>query len=102
MTLVLSPSFDDHTREQVEAYLDMVRGRRIAGAVEYHQAITQKLHIEGTVVGDRLIRSWTALGKALERLERDMQMVEKHLETCTMLKEEMGLVHDRIDLIKGE
>ncbi len=38
MPLVLAPSFDDHTREEVEAHLEQVRLRRLAGAMEYHQS----------------------------------------------------------------
>jgi hypothetical protein len=102
MPLILAPSFDDHTRAEVEAHLDMVRVRRIAAAMEYAQSKMTKLETEEGSLGVKLSTNYERLGKALERLEKDMLAVETYLEKCTMLRSEMDLVHDRITLARGQ
>jgi hypothetical protein len=96
MPLVLSPSFDEKTRAEVEAHLDWVRIHRLAAALQYHQSQQQKFAIDGTRLGDRLNRAYVQLGGALRRLDRDMEMVTKHLETCTTLQQELGIVYDKL------
>jgi molybdenum-dependent DNA-binding transcriptional regulator ModE len=100
MPLVLAPSFDDHTREQVEAHLEIVRLRRIAGALEYAQGKMLKLESEDNLLGNKLIRNYDQLGKTLQRLDRELEKVEQYLNACQMIRDEMDLVHDRIELAK--
>lgn len=100
MPLVLAPSFDDHTREQIEAFIDQVRIRRIAGAIEYQQSKMHKLDSENSSLEAKLIRNWEQLGKALDRLEVDIVKVETYLGTCQMLRQEIDLVSERIELAR--
>lgn len=98
MPLVLAPSFDDHTREQVEQHLEIVRIRRLAAAMEYQQAKQTKLEAEGNSIANKLERNWEQLGKTLARLDRELEKAEEYVAKCTMLKTELGLVQDRIEL----
>ena len=100
MPLVLAPSFDDHTREQVEAHLDIVRTRRIAAALEYTQSRLMKLVEEDQGLGNKLIRNYEQLGKSLARLDREIEKVEAYLRNCQMIRTEMDLTQDRIELAK--
>lgn len=100
MPLVLAPSFDDHTREEVEAHLDLVRVRRIAAAMEYQQTRLNKLEVEDAALRSKLFRNYQQLGKALERLDKDIERVESYLANCVNVKNELGLVNDRIRLAK--
>jgi putative alpha-1,2-mannosidase len=100
MPLVLAPSFDDHTREQVEAHIDQVRLRRIAGALEYQQSRMLKLENYDHQITDKLARTYEKLGKSLMRLDRELEKVEEYTQTCQMLMTEVGLTHDRIELAK--
>lgn len=100
MPLVLAPSFDDHTREQVESHLEQVRIRRLAAALEYEQAKMTKLETEGNSLANKLERNWEQLGKTLARLDRELEKAEEYLAKCEMLKSELGLVVDRIELAK--
>jgi uncharacterized protein YPO0396 len=101
MPLVLAPSFDDHTREEVEAHLELVRLRRLAGALEYQQSKLTRLEREENDVTGKLGRSYEQLGKSLLRLDRELEKVEHYLTTCHTLWSEQGLVRDRIKLQKG-
>jgi septation ring formation regulator EzrA len=100
MPLVLAPSFDDHTREQVEAHLDQVRIRRLAGALEYQQSKMLRLEKDNNTVTNKLIRNYEQLGKALTRLDKDLEKIESYLQACQMLLTEADLTVDRIALAK--
>jgi len=100
MPLVLAPSFDDHTREEVEAHLEQVRTRRLAGAMEYHQSKMLRLEREGNVFENKLARNYEQLGKALLRIDKDIEKVEQYLNACQMLRTELDLNMDRVALAK--
>ena len=100
MPLVLAPSFDDHTREEVEAHLEEVRLRRLAGAIEYHQSKMLRLEREEGSLSNKLSRSYDQLGKALLRIDTDILKVEEYLNKCQMLRTELSLTVDRIALAK--
>jgi hypothetical protein len=100
MPLILAPSFDDHTRAQVEAHLDEVRARRIAAALEYQQSKMTKLETEGNMLEVKLYRYYQQLGRSIERLDREIEKVEAYLTTCEVIRGELGLVLDRIELSK--
>lgn len=100
MPLILAPSFDDHTRAEVEKFLDEVRARRIAAVIEFQQSKMTKLGKEHSEIKTKLSRQYEHLGKALERLAGEIDKVEGYLAVCQMLRSEMGLVYDRIQLAK--
>lgn len=100
MPLVLAPSFDDHSREQIEAFINQVRIRRIAGAIEYQQSKLHKLSVESGGVEGKLARNWEMLGRTLDRIAVDIEKVETYLGTCTMLRQELDLVMERIEFAK--
>jgi hypothetical protein len=100
MPLVLAPSFDDKTREEVEAHLDQVRTRRLAGAMEYMQSKMLKLEKENGSLTNKLARNYDQLGKALLRIDNDILKVEEYLNNCQMLRTELDMNVDRIALAK--
>jgi hypothetical protein len=100
MPLVLAPSFDDHTREQVEAHLEQVRLRRIAGALEYQQSKMLRLEKDNNSVTNKLMRNYEQMGKALLRLDRELEKIEGYLASCQILKTEADLTMDRISLAR--
>ena len=100
MPLVLAPSFDDQTRDSVEQHLEIIRGRRIAGALEFQRSKLTKLEREGTTIEAQLGRAYDRLGKALAKLDEDMAKVDGYLNTCQILKNELGLVQDRVELAR--
>jgi len=100
MPLILAPSFDDHTRQQVEEHLDMVRVRRLSAALEYAQGRMIKLEKEDGNLKQRLDRNYDQLGKSLKRLDTEIEKVKNYLNACQMLRQEVDLVQERIELAK--
>jgi hypothetical protein len=100
MGLILAPSFDDHSREQVEEFIDTVRMRRIACAMEYQQGRRTKLDAEGNALAGKLARNWDQLGKCLQRINVDIQKAEAYLNSCELIKHELGIVSEQIMLDK--
>jgi hypothetical protein len=100
MPLILAPSFDDHTREEVEAHLEQVRLRRLAAAMEYHQSKMLRLERDNSSIENKLIRNYEQLGRALLRIDKDIEKVEGYLNACQMLRTELDLNVDRIALAK--
>ena len=102
MPLVLAPSFDDHTREEVEAHLEQVRLRRLAAAIEYQQSKLLKLEREENELQNKLVRNYEQLGKCLTRMDRDLEKAEAYLQACQMLRTELDLTLDRLVFTKGK
>lgn len=98
MPLVLAPSFDEHTREQVEAHVRDVQARRMVGAIEYHQGKNSRLKHESAKMEERIAKKYDMLGKELIALEKAENKVIDRLAELEHLKNEQGMVNDMIEL----
>lgn len=94
MALVLAPSFDDHTREQIEVHIAQVQARRMAAAVEYHTGKDAKLAHESDKVQRRIAQKYEMMHKELLALDKAMEKVENRLAELTHLQNELGLISD--------
>lgn len=94
MPLVLAPSYDEHTREQIEAHVSAVQARRMVAAIDYHNGVKAKLAHESEKIQQRVARQYEMLGKELERLEAAENKVLARLETLEALRQEIGLIED--------
>jgi|SRR6478609_6882588 len=100
MPLVLAPSFNSETRESVEEHLEEVRNLRLMAALEYQQGKELKLERELGQNEKRLATAYDQLGKAIIRLDREIEKIQEYLDKCEMLHDEAGLTRDRISLAK--
>lgn len=98
MTLVLAPSFDEHTREQIEAHVADVQARRMLAAMEFHAGKNAKLQHESDKIQKRVARQYELLGKEIDALEKAENKVTDRLAGLEHLKNELGLVMDMIEL----
>jgi uncharacterized protein involved in exopolysaccharide biosynthesis len=98
MALILAPSFDDHTREQIENHIAEVHVRRMAAAIEYHQGKETKLQYESDKIQARIARQYELLRKELDALEKAENKVQDRLAGLIHLQNELGLTHDMIEL----
>lgn len=98
MPLVLAPSFDDHTREEIEMHLVAVQARRMEAAVEYHTGKDAKLAHESQKIQNKIAHQYMMLGKEIEQLDRIYEKVNDRLAGLTHLKNELGMVMDLREL----
>ena len=98
MALVLAPSYDDHTREQVEAFIAAVRARRMVAAMEHYQGVHTKLTGESQKIQDRMKRELEKLQKRIAKCEEAEGKVEESIQMLEMLRQELGLTVDMIEL----
>lgn len=97
MSLILAPSFDEQTREQIELHLGNIRARRMSAAIEYNEGVQAKLHHESDKVQARHARAYEMLKKKLDTLAKSLDAAEDQLAKCESLRQELGLIHDLIE-----
>lgn len=98
MPLVLAPSFDEHTREQVEAHVAAVQARRMLAAMEYHHGKNAKLTHESDKIRLRVEKQYEMLKREIEALEKAENKVNDRLAGLEHLMNELGLITDLIEL----
>ena len=96
MGLILAPSYDDQTRQQIEDHLSLIRTRRMAAAIEFHAGQHAKLQHESAKIQTRFTRAYELLGKKLVALEKAEQALSDQLAKCEMLRSELGVIDDLI------
>lgn len=94
MSLILRPSFDSQSREEILAHLEQVRVRRMAAAIHYHSGVNAKLEHEADKIQRRMKSHYEMLHKELLALEKAETKVQNRLDNLIALENEIGLVHD--------
>lgn len=91
MPLILMPSIKDNfSREDIEAYIEQVRARRMIHVVEFHNLANAKIEGRSVKINARMQRQLELLQKELDALERAEQKVEGRLSVIDSLSEELG------------
>lgn len=91
MSLTLQPRFSDKTRAEVEAYLEVVRARRTAAAVAYHEELRRDRTKDAEYVVKKMEKYLDALAKSIDRLDKADESVMKWLASIEGLQDEYGL-----------
>lgn len=94
MPLILTPSFDEHTRQQIEAHLEEVRARRLVAALEFEEGRKGKIAKQADKVARQMQAQYKMLKKELIRLEGAETKVQERLTKLTHLLNEHGLLED--------
>lgn len=100
--LVLQPAFDDKTREEIEAHLELVRARRMVAALAYEEARRLKLDHETEQMKRRLENKVKRLEGALNRLDKALEAVEKYVVEVETFYQEIGLSEAMLAVEAGE
>jgi molybdenum-dependent DNA-binding transcriptional regulator ModE len=96
MPLILQPSLDEHTREQIEAHVEEVRARRMVAVIVFNEGKKAKLENELNGVNRKLIQQYSMLEKEIEQLDRLDAKLSKRLEVIAALQQEGGVVSDML------
>lgn len=98
MPLVLTPSYDERTKDQIEDHIAAVRARRMVHVVEYQMGVQTKLEHESDKIQARIAREYEKLKKRLEKQEEAEDKVIESITVLEALRQELGLTVDMIEL----
>jgi hypothetical protein len=91
-TLVLQPTLEEMTTEELEQRIQAVRARRIVAAMEYVAGQELKLEHEKDKIHRKLKGHYEMLGKELDRCDRALFALENRVAAIEMLRQEAGLL----------
>jgi hypothetical protein len=94
MALVLQPTLEEMTTEELERRLEGIRARRIVAAMEYVAGQNLKLENERDKVQRKLKGHYEMLAKELDRCDRAIWTCEQRVAAIELLRQEMGLMED--------
>jgi hypothetical protein len=94
MALVLQPTLEEMTTEELEQRLEAIRARRVVAAMEYVAGQNLKLEAERDKLHRKLKGHYEMLGKELERCERAIWAAENRVAAIELLRQEVGLIDD--------
>jgi hypothetical protein len=94
MTLVLQPTIDQWTTEELEQHIEAVRARRMVCAMEYAHSQELKFEAEKDKLHRKLKQHYEMLGKELEKSERAVEACERRVLLIEQLKQEAGIIED--------
>ena len=92
MSLVLQPTLEEMTTEELEQRIQAARARRIVAAMEYVAGQELKLEVEKDKVHRKLKAQYTMLEKELDRCDRAIYALENRVAAIEMLRQEAGLL----------
>lgn len=92
--LVLQPTLEEMTTEELEARIDAVRARRIVCAMEYVAGQHLKLEEEKDKAHRKLKAHYEMLAKELARSESAIYKCEERVAQIEQLRQEIGLLEE--------
>lgn len=95
--LVLQPVYDDMSRADYEAWLDVVRARRLVAAQEYAHGKQMDLDHEADVAQRHLLKQLDMLNKDLLQMEKLDLRVQERMVKIETLSQEVGFAVDARD-----
>lgn len=94
MALVLQPTLEDMSTEELELRIQTVRARRIVAAMEYVAGQSLKLETEKDKIHRKLKAHYEMLAKELDRCERAIYALEQRVAAIEQLRQEAGLLEE--------
>lgn len=101
MPLILRPSYDDLTRQEIEEHLEGVRSRRMVAAMEFNEGQTAKLEHESEVIQRRIKQQYELLGKDITRADTLDEKIQERLAKIETLRQELGFVTEQVEGLKS-
>jgi hypothetical protein len=91
-SLVLQPTIEEMTTEELEQRIQAARARRIVAAMEYAAGQELKLEVEKDKIHRKLKGQYEMLEKELDRCDRCLYALENRVAAIEMLRQEAGLL----------
>lgn len=103
MALVLVPSINEKSMDEVMQHIEEVRARRLVAAMEYVAGKNAQIQYESEKLQKKILGAYEKLGKALERLDKADEDIQKYLQAVQILQQEHGFLQDHlVEISDGE
>lgn len=101
-TLVLRPSIHDFDREQVEAFVENIRVKRLAATVAFYEHKNEKLGNAQDKIQKKFTYQLEMLEKDIAKCEAAEVRVEDRLQKIDLLLQEMGDLVNQLTITTEE
>lgn len=92
MGLVLQPSLDEHTRDEIIAHVEQVRARRMLAALVHAQGVMEKNAEKMSVIERKLQMQFDGLRREIETLDRMDAKIAQRLSKIAELQHEHAMI----------
>jgi len=100
--LVLMPTLDDLSRDEVEAYIETVRAKRMVATLEFFQTKNRKVELRQSKIGQRIQGKLDMLEKEIDKLEAAENKVSTRLAEIEQLKHEFDATGEEYEEVEEE
>jgi hypothetical protein len=100
--LVLMPTLDNLSRDEVEAYIETVRAKRMVATLEFFQTKNRKVELKQSKIGQRIQGKLDMLEKEIDRLEAAENKVSTRLAEIEQLKHEFDATGEEYEEVEEE
>lgn len=100
--LVLMPTLDDLSRDEVEAYIETVRAKRMVATLEFFQTKNRKVELRQSKIGQRIQGKLDMLEKEIDKLEVAENKVSTRLAEIEQLKHEFDATGEEYEEVEEE
>jgi hypothetical protein len=100
--LVLMPTLDNLSRDEVEAYIETVRAKRMVATLEFFQTKNRKVELRQSKIGQRIQGKLDMLEKEIDRLEAAENKVSTRLAEIEQLKHEFDATGEEYEEVEEE
>lgn len=92
MALVLQPSLDEHSRDEIIAHIETVRARRMLAALVHAQSVQERNAEAVSVIERKLEALYTGLAREIAHLDKYDAMIQKRLVKIAELQHEYNIL----------
>jgi hypothetical protein len=100
--LVLMPTLDNLSRDEVEAYIETVRAKRMVATLEFFQTKNRKVELRQSKIGQRIQGKLDMLEKEIDKLEAAENKVSTRLAEIEQLKHEFDATGEEYEEVEEE
>jgi hypothetical protein len=96
------PTLDNLSRDEVEAYIETVRAKRMVATLEFFQTKNRKVELRQSKIGQRIQGKLDMLEKEIDRLEAAENKVSTRLAEIEQLKHEFDATGEEYEEVEEE
>jgi hypothetical protein len=96
------PTLDNLSRDEVEAYIETVRAKRMVATLEFFQTKNRKVELKQSKIGQRIQGKLDMLEREIDKLEAAENKVSTRLAEIEQLKHEFDATGEDYEEVEEE